>query len=862
VICPTCHNEAGVSEVCGVCGRPLFLAAGEVLSARYEILSLLGSGGMGTVYRAHDRILEETVALKVLRLDLARSAGMARRFRSEIKLARKVSHRNVCRIYDYGEDGQHVYISMEFVDGVDLRSKVRGRGLPAEEGFEVAIQLTKGLQAVHDVGIIHRDLKSSNVMVDSKGLVRLMDFGIAKRWISDGQVTGTMVGQIMGTPEYMSPEQARGHPVDFRGDIYSLGVVLFEVFTGQVPFEGRTKVETLFMQLEEAPPLTGPRAKRLPRALVPILKRALAKDPADRYASARGMTEALRLARGGPDLEPRVRPAFFRPQRRPPAPPLPAPASSAPSEPGSQAEAEPTSVLEHLLDELEADAPPAGHPTADPGVQQKVRDLGEDLSHPDVRRRWRAAIALWELGGAAGEAEDALTTALSDEAPIVVNAAAQALARIRGESAPRPDARPTTGIIEVPLLIEALQHHDVRVREWAAVALRDLGTAAEEAVAPLLAVLRDTASGIRDWAALALGSVSTDVTDVLPELVKALQDPSMFLRAAAATSLGSLGSRARPAVPQLTEALQDENGGVRGRAAVALGRMGAVARDAVPRLLRLLEDREVSVADAAALALEKIIGRPEPTAEFAPVAPRTAAAAAPVPDAVVPPPAPPDAAVPPPAAPDAAVPPPAPPDAAVPPPAVPDAADVPPTVDLAALAAAALQAPRPAPGNGVPRVRDLVAGLMDGDAAVRWRAAVALGEMGPAAEEAVRALVEAMEDAEDSVRWEAAKALGRIGPAARAAVPALAAALAEDDDVLRNAAATALGMLGADAQKAVPALIRSLRGSSDAAPDAAMETLVKLGRSSVPALIEALNEDDPQIRSRAAQALTRVAGSS
>ena len=161
-----------------MCGRPLFLAAGQVLSARYEILSLLGSGGMGTVYRAHDRILDETVALKVLRLDLARSAAMARRFRSEIKLARKVSHRNVCRIYDYGEDGQHVYISMEFVDGVELHHKVRGRGLPAEEGFELAIQLTKGLQAVHDVGIIHRDLKSSNVMVDAKGLVRLMDFGI------------------------------------------------------------------------------------------------------------------------------------------------------------------------------------------------------------------------------------------------------------------------------------------------------------------------------------------------------------------------------------------------------------------------------------------------------------------------------------------------------------------------------------------------------------------------------------------------------------------------------------------------------------------------------------------------------------
>ena len=827
MICPTCHAEAGTAETCSVCGRPLFLASGEVLSARYEILSLLGSGGMGTVYRAHDRILDETVALKVLRLDLARAAGMARRFRSEIKLARKVSHRNVCRIYDYGEDGQHVYISMEFVDGVELHHRVRGRGMPAEEGFEVAIQLTKGLQAVHDVGIIHRDLKSSNVMVDSKGLVRLMDFGIAKRWIADGQITGTMVGQIMGTPEYMSPEQARGHPVDFRGDIYSLGIVLFEIFTGQLPFEGQTKVETLFLQLEEPPPLTGPKAKRLQRALVPILRRTLAKDPSDRYASARGLTEALRLARGGPDLEPRVRPAFFHPQSPAAAPP-------------PRASAEPTSVLEQLLDELEMDEPTVMEAQPDPGVQQKVRDLARELGNPDVRRRWRAAVALWEIGPQAAEAQDALTAALSDEAPIVANAAAQALARIRGDSAPRQESRPTTGIIDMPILIEALQHHDVRVREWAAVALRDLGTGAHDAVPALIAVLRDAGSGIRDWAALALGSVCTDATDVLPELVRALQDSSMFLRAAAATSLGSLGTRARPAVPQLMEALRDENGGVRGRAAVALGRMGAVARDAVPLLLRLLEDREVSVADAASLALEKIVGRPEPTAAFRAVS------------------APPTEAVSAPAEPSAA-----------PEPAEEEARAAPEPVRASSAPVAHEPSPMPPPAaaaasaNGsVARVRELIRGLGDNDAAVRWRAAVALGQMGAAAIPAVRPLIDTMDDSEESVRWEAAKALGRIGPAARDAVPALAAALAEDDAVLRDAAATALGFMGAAAQNAVPALIRSLRSSASGEPDAALETLVKLGRSSVPALIEALNEDDPLIRSRAATALTRVASAS
>jgi HEAT repeat protein len=500
-------------------------------------------------------------------------------------------------------------------------------------------------------------------------------------------------------------------------------------------------------------------------------------------------------------------------------------------------------VLEQLLDELVVDVvEETGPPPPDPGLQQKVRDLAKELRSPDVRRRWRAAVALWEIGPAAADAVEALTVALSDEAPIVANAATQALARIRGESEPKHDSRPTTGAVDVPVLVEALQHHDVRVREWAAVALRDLGTAAQDAVPALIAVLKDPASGIRDWAALALGAVSTDVAEVLPELVRALGDSSMFLRAAAATSLGSLGARAKPAVPDLMNALRDENGGVRGRAAVALGRMGPVARDAVPLLLRLLEDREVSVADAASLALEKIIGRPEPTAAFAAVRDRAAAAATPPPPDVPPQ------------------------DAPTPP--EPEAPPAEPVSLPDSFLAAVLESDRPAPGpalpNGAPpRVRDLIKGLGDDDGNVRWRAAVALGQMGAVAVAAVRPLIEIMDDdTEESVRWEAAKALGRIGPAAREAVPALAAALAEGDEVLRDAAATALGLMGPAAQNAVPALIRSLRGAVDGERDAALETLVKLGRSSVPALIEALNEDDPVIRSRAAAALTRVASAS
>jgi HEAT repeat protein len=552
---------------------------------------------------------------------------------------------------------------------------------------------------------------------------------------------------------------------------------------------------------------------------------------------------------------------------------------------------EQTSVLEQLLDEMEIDEPGAATIEAqlDPGVEQRVQDLIRELQHPDVRRRWRAAVALWEMGPYAAAASEALMAALVDPAPIVADAASGALARIRGQSAPRlGEARPTTGPVDVPLLVEALHHEDVRVREWAAVALRDLGPGAQEAVPALVAVLRDPGSGIRDWAALALGAVAIEVTAVLPELVHALNDGNMFLRAAAATSLGALGSRARPAVPQLVTALRDENGGVRARAAVALGRIGPLARDAVPALLRLLEDREASVADAAALALEKIIGRPEPTASFPPL-PRLASdrvpadAAPPAPEPVAAggqtasPAAPPPEAEGPSAAAGTAG---EPGQEAAEPETVsllPElvraataglSSQVPPAkapAELPTDAPAAIGGPTPVAGlplGGAGYVRALMRGLNDRDATVRWRASVALGEIGPGAVEAVRVLVEALEDEDETVRWEAAKSLGKIGPDARDAVPALAAALSESDEVLRTAAATALGLMGSAAQGAVPALIRSLRSTGPDEPEAAVETLVKLGRDSVPALIEALNEDDPLIRSRAAAALTRVAGAS
>src|SRR5262249_21887830 len=264
---------------------------GEVVADRFEIVSLLGSGGMGVVYKAHDRALEEHVALKILRPEFGRTKETSRRFRDEIKLARKVSDRYVCRIHEYGEDLGLRYICMEFVDGTNLKELIhREGGLGQSEAYEAAIQIAMGLEAIHDAGIIHRDLKTPNIMRDSRSAIRLMDFGIAKEM---GSSSLTMAGQVMGTPEYMSPEQALGHPLDFRTDIYSLGIVVYEMFARQVPFRGDTPLATVYKHVQEQPVLQG----CVPDPLVPVLRRALAKDPSHRFANARAVASALALCR-------------------------------------------------------------------------------------------------------------------------------------------------------------------------------------------------------------------------------------------------------------------------------------------------------------------------------------------------------------------------------------------------------------------------------------------------------------------------------------------------------------------------------------------------------------------------------------
>ncbi len=312
--CPKCQHENPEDTLyCGKCAGPLKstegisvtktfitpadrLQKGSTLAGRYNIIEELGRGGMGVVYKAEDTKLKRSVALKFLPPELTHIPEVKERFVREAQAAAALDHPNICTVYEFDEADETTFISMAYIEGQSLRNKIESGPLELDEALTIATQVSEGLQEAHKKGVIHRDIKSVNIMVTEKGQAKIMDFGLARM---TGTTMLTKEGAAMGTIAYMSPEQTRGEEVDLRTDIWSLGVVLYEMFSGQLPFKGDHEQAVVYSILNEKPkPITDLKTDT-PVSIGQVVSKALAKNPDERYQQVEELLDDLKSISAG-----------------------------------------------------------------------------------------------------------------------------------------------------------------------------------------------------------------------------------------------------------------------------------------------------------------------------------------------------------------------------------------------------------------------------------------------------------------------------------------------------------------------------------------------------------------------------------
>jgi len=314
--CPKCQTDnPDTKQFCGDCGTQLLsaeeisisqtktlqtptkdLLKGSTFAGRYQLIEELGRGGMGVVYKAEDTKLKRRVALKFLPPELTHIPDVKERFMREAQAAAALDHPNICTVYEFDETEDKAFISMAFIKGQSLRKKIESGPLELDEALRIATQVAEGLQEAHKKGVVHRDIKSANIMMDERDQTKIMDFGLARM---TGGTLLTKEGMAMGTIAYMSPEQARGEEVDHRTDIWSFGVVLYEMFGGQLPFKGEHDQGVVYSILNEKPkPITDLRSE-IPLSIGQVVSKALEKNPDERYQQVEELLDDLKSISAG-----------------------------------------------------------------------------------------------------------------------------------------------------------------------------------------------------------------------------------------------------------------------------------------------------------------------------------------------------------------------------------------------------------------------------------------------------------------------------------------------------------------------------------------------------------------------------------